>query len=130
MNKSQKARDRGAPSQLTTVFSSGNSQAVRLPKAFRFDEKMVEIRRHGDEVILRPHRATLAEVLADLPPLSQEQAAQWDEVMAEVRTDLGEPREHDWSWMSDDESAPAKPRRRGSARATKARTPTSGKRRS
>ena len=35
------------------VFQSGNSQAVRLPKAFRFDVKEVEIFRRGNEVVLR-----------------------------------------------------------------------------
>lgn len=36
------------------VFWSGRSQAVRLPKAFRFDAEEVRIRRHGDTVILEP----------------------------------------------------------------------------
>jgi antitoxin VapB len=39
---------------LTRIFQSGNSQAVRLPKEFRFDVDEVEILRRGDEVILRP----------------------------------------------------------------------------
>ncbi len=36
------------------VFWSGRSQAVRLPKAFRFESDEVRIRRHGDAVILEP----------------------------------------------------------------------------
>ena len=36
------------------VFWSGRSQAVRLPKAFRFDTDVVRIRRHGQAVILEP----------------------------------------------------------------------------
>jgi len=35
------------------VFKSGNSQAVRLPKEFRFKSKEVEIFRRGKEVVLR-----------------------------------------------------------------------------
>jgi antitoxin VapB len=35
------------------VFRSGNSQAVRLPKEFRFKAKEVEVFRRGDEVVLR-----------------------------------------------------------------------------
>ena len=35
------------------VFKSGNSQAVRLPKQFRFKSAEVEITRRGDEVVLR-----------------------------------------------------------------------------
>lgn len=36
------------------VFWSGRSQAVRLPKEYRFDGGEVRIRRHGDAVILEP----------------------------------------------------------------------------
>lgn len=36
------------------VFWSGRSQAVRLPKAFRFDTDEVRIRRQGSAVILEP----------------------------------------------------------------------------
>jgi antitoxin VapB len=36
------------------IFWSGRSQAVRLPKEFRFDGEEVRIRRHGSAVILEP----------------------------------------------------------------------------
>ena len=36
------------------VFWSGRSQAVRLPKEFRFETDKVRIRRHGNAVILEP----------------------------------------------------------------------------
>jgi antitoxin VapB len=36
------------------VFWSGRSQAVLLPKHFRFDGDKVHIRRHGNAVILEP----------------------------------------------------------------------------
>lgn len=39
------------------LFWNGRSQAVRLPKAFRFDGDAVRIRRSGDAVILEPLRA-------------------------------------------------------------------------
>lgn len=42
--------------QFAKVFRSGNSQAVRLPKDFRFDVAEVEISREGDAVILRPRQ--------------------------------------------------------------------------
>ncbi len=41
--------------QVAKVFKSGNSQAVRLPKEFRFSVEEVEISREGDAIILRPH---------------------------------------------------------------------------
>jgi len=52
------------------VFRSGNSQAVRLPKQFRFKGKEVEIFRRGDEVVLREKEKTLArafDLIASLP---------------------------------------------------------------
>jgi len=52
------------------VFRSGNSQAVRLPKEFRFKGKDVEIFRRGDEVVLRERDRTLArafDLIASLP---------------------------------------------------------------
>lgn len=36
------------------IFWSGRSQAVRLPKDFRFEGDEVRIRRHGRAVILEP----------------------------------------------------------------------------
>lgn len=36
------------------LFRTGRSQAVRLPKEFRFEGDEVRIRRHGSAVILEP----------------------------------------------------------------------------
>ena len=36
------------------VFWSGRSQAVRLPKEFRFETESVSIRRDGGRIILEP----------------------------------------------------------------------------
>lgn len=52
------------------VFRSGNSQAVRLPKAFRFASSEVEIFRRGDEVVLKEKAQGLASafhLLTELP---------------------------------------------------------------
>ena len=38
----------------TTVFKNGRSQAVRLPKEFRFKSKKVGVARIGNAVILYP----------------------------------------------------------------------------
>ncbi|MBI4755772.1 MAG: AbrB/MazE/SpoVT family DNA-binding domain-containing protein [Betaproteobacteria bacterium] len=40
--------------ETAKVFWSGRSQAVRLPKEFRFEGEEVRIRRHGAGVILEP----------------------------------------------------------------------------
>ncbi|MDR0246934.1 MAG: type II toxin-antitoxin system VapB family antitoxin [Burkholderiales bacterium] len=52
------------------VFKSGNSQAVRLPKAFRVTTSELEISRHGSAIILRESRQGLVRafnLLCDLP---------------------------------------------------------------
>lgn len=36
------------------IFQHGGSQAVRLPKAFRFEGTEVLVEKHGDEVVLKP----------------------------------------------------------------------------
>jgi antitoxin VapB len=40
--------------ETARVFWSGRSQAVRLPKDYRFEGEEVRIRRHGTAVILEP----------------------------------------------------------------------------
>lgn len=42
--------------QTARVFTTGRSQAVRLPKEFRFDGDEVLIHREGSAVILEPIR--------------------------------------------------------------------------
>ncbi len=44
--------------QFAKIFKSGGSQAVRLPKEFRFEAEEVEIFREGEAVILRPKTET------------------------------------------------------------------------
>ncbi|MCX7154337.1 MAG: type II toxin-antitoxin system VapB family antitoxin [Betaproteobacteria bacterium] len=66
--------------RTTSVFKSGNSQAVRLPKDFQFSVSEVEIFRRGDEVVLRqvPKNLSAAfDLLTTLP----------DDFMAEGRSD-------------------------------------------
>jgi antitoxin VapB len=39
---------------IAKIFWSGRSQAVRLPKEFRFEGEEVRIRRRGNAVVLEP----------------------------------------------------------------------------
>jgi antitoxin VapB len=48
------------------IFKSGNSQAVRLPKQFRFHVDEVEILRRGNEIVLREPKRNLGEAFAAL----------------------------------------------------------------
>ena len=54
----------------TKVFRSGNSQAVRIPRQFRFDSKDVEILRRGNEIVLRERPRNLAQAFELLTGLS------------------------------------------------------------
>ena len=62
------------------IFQSGNSQAVRIPKEFRFDVSEVEIFKRGDEVILKPKPKSLKAAFELFTNLS-------DDFMADGRDD-------------------------------------------
>lgn len=51
---------------VAKIFTTGRSQAVRLPKAFRFTTDEVTIERQGDAVILRPKFATKEDWWAEM----------------------------------------------------------------
>ena len=100
----------------TTVFQSGNSQAVRLPKEFRFKSKTVEIFRRGDEVVLREKRLTVGELLASLPPLSEQDQADFDAMLAVIHEAQPE-QERDWAQLFGNKGkAPAKRRAKAVAK--------------
>lgn len=48
------------------IFRHGGSQAVRLPKAFRFSGSEVLIEKHGDDVLLKPVPAKIFRSLAEI----------------------------------------------------------------
>ena len=84
----------------TTVFQSGNSQAIRIPKEFQFNTKRVEIAREGRSIVLRPMAMTAAEALADLPALSEAEVQAFDLAMADL---------DDLPPLDEPEDAPPKP---------------------
>ena len=98
----------------TTVFQSGNSQAVRLPKEFRFKSKTVEIFRRGDEVVLREKPRTMADVLneafAGLPPLTEQDHAEMDALMAVIKEPQPQ-QERDWDTLFGQPKAGGRARR-------------------
>jgi len=89
------------------VFMSGNSQAVRLPKEFQLHSKRVTIERRGDEIILREKKATVRDILKNLPPLSQEARQEWEQVEAQI-TDTAPPQDRDWSALLGSNASPSK----------------------
>ena len=64
------------------VFWSGRSQAVRLPKNFRFEGDEVRIRKHGNAVILEPIATDWA-WLENLDPLDADFIAATQEPLTE-----------------------------------------------
>lgn len=50
----------------TTVFKSGNSQAVRIPAAFRFEGGSATIERVPEGLLLRPVEENFGDVIARL----------------------------------------------------------------
>ncbi|MFC3079355.1 antitoxin [Phenylobacterium terrae] len=52
--------------QRAKLFMHGGSQAVRLPKAFRFEGAEVSVRRVGQAVVLEPVSPDLASLWARL----------------------------------------------------------------
>ena len=46
------------------IFQHGNSQAVRLPKEFRFAGDEVEIKRSGEGVLLLPAKLSYERIMA------------------------------------------------------------------
>ncbi len=77
------------------VFKSGNSQAVRLPKEFRFKGDRVEIFRRGDEVVLREKDQGMARAFELITQLDLD----WDAI---ERLKKERPREIDFDLQSKD----------------------------
>jgi antitoxin VapB len=74
--------------KTTTVFTSGNSQAVRLPKEFRFDSKQVFIERRGEEIVLRERKRTIGEAMKNFKPLTAKEGLAWDAAMSDLPKQL------------------------------------------
>jgi antitoxin VapB len=90
----------------STVFISGNSQAVRIPKEFQLKTKQVKIIQRGGDLVIRPKYRTGAEVLATLPPIDIENLHEWDAFDKTIQALQGEPaQERDWNALFG-ESAP------------------------
>jgi len=57
---------------IARIFTNGHSQAVRLPKEFRFNEAEVVIKKVGDTVILFPKHYNAAALKALLAGLDED----------------------------------------------------------
>ena len=84
------------PISHAKLFRHGGSQAVRLPKAFRFEGEEVTVRKEGDAVILEPVKVVR-------PKTDEEWSAFWAELDANGSGDFPEreqppmqERNYDW----------------------------------
>lgn len=82
------------------LFMNGRSQAVRLPKEFRFEGKEVLIEKKGEAVILRPQPANLSKSAKQLAweaylaePRDVPDDFLSDEFLASLRNDPLEPKD-------------------------------------
>jgi antitoxin VapB len=78
------------------LFRHGGSQAVRLPKAFRFEGTEVTVRRDGEAVILEP-------IKQERPPTREEMDAFWAKVDSLGNSDFPDrmqppPQLRDYDW--------------------------------
>ena len=86
VKKKSRAAETPAPGsrdgrKFARVFMSGRSQAVRLPKEFRFDVDRVMIRREGRDVVLSPPFKDWDDYFKNSTPLPDD----FEEIIAEMR---------------------------------------------
>ncbi|MBB6221639.1 MULTISPECIES: antitoxin [Rhizobium] len=77
--------------ETAKIFWSGGSQAVRLPKDFRFDGDAVTIRRQGRAIILEPISADwewLADVTGPVDPAFMAAAEEQPAIQARPELDF------------------------------------------
>lgn len=55
-----------------SVFKNGSSQAVRIPKEFRFDSDRVEIKKVGNNIVLLPIISSWDSLLLSLEQFSDD----------------------------------------------------------
>jgi len=83
----------GKMEKRAKLFPNGHSQAVRLPKEFRFEGTEVKIRREGNCVVLEPvgpqiparDLEKMRALLKTLEPMDAELSARMDEAMQKLQ---------------------------------------------
>ncbi len=72
------------------IFQSGRSQAVRLPKAYRFDGTQVFIKKIGDAVVLMPYQGGWQTLFDSLDEFSEDFMASRSQSEQQLREDAFE----------------------------------------
>lgn len=74
--------------QTAKLFRNGQSQAVRLPKEFRFEGDEVFIKRVGNAVVLLPHRDSWGVLVESLGMFSDDFMEDREQPVRQGREDL------------------------------------------
>jgi antitoxin VapB len=73
--------------ETAKLFKNGKSQAVRLPKEFRFGSDRVYIKRVGDAVILLPYQTPWKTLLDSLSQFSDDFMTEREQLPVQDRED-------------------------------------------
>lgn len=71
--------------QMTRVFKSGNSQAIRLPREFRLQARRVSIRQVGRGLVIEPLADDFSQFAAMLDEFSSDFMAQREQPEGQER---------------------------------------------
>ena len=74
--------------ETAKLFKNGKSQAVRLPKEYRFGSDRVYIKRVGDAVILLPYQTPWKTLLDSLSLFSDDFMAEREQPPVQDREDI------------------------------------------
>jgi antitoxin VapB len=74
--------------KIAKVFKNGRSQAVRLPKEFRFEDDEVLIRKKGNDVILSPRPRSWDAFFKETPLPSEDFMSSREDLPNQKREDL------------------------------------------
>jgi antitoxin VapB len=74
--------------QVARIFQNGRSQAVRLPREFRFEGDEVLIRKEGDDVILSPRPKSWDAFFKETPLPSPDFMPNREDLPVQEREDL------------------------------------------
>lgn len=74
--------------QIAKIFKNGRSQAVRLPKEFRFDDDEVLIRKKGNDVILSPRPKSWDTFFKETPLPSEDFMSSREDLPGQEREDM------------------------------------------
>lgn len=72
--------------KVAKLFTNGRSQAVRIPKEYRFEGSEVYVEKEGDRVVLSPKRvSTWREFFEEVPVVSDDFSVEPRDMPAEER---------------------------------------------